>query len=118
MFCLKNTGCKEVCFIALFHTLLPSKYLERLREEVVTTTPPNKEQVPEFRFLLTGPPSAGKSSFVNTVSSAISGRIRQPAMVGISQPGTTQQVGIYLRNSEILYFLYYTQNCFSKRTLP
>jgi len=66
--------------------------LEKLREEVVTMAPPDRDQVPEFRFLLTGPAAAGKSSFVNTISSVISGRIRQPALVGISQPGTTQQV--------------------------
>ena len=58
--------------------------------------PHDREHFPEFRFLLTGPAAAGKSSFINTISSTISGRIRQLAQVGTYQPGTTQQVGMCL----------------------
>jgi len=55
--------------------------------------PPNPESVPEFRILLTGPVAVGKSSFINTISSVMSGRIRQLAMTGTHSGGITTKVG-------------------------
>jgi len=55
-------------------------------------TPPN---VPEFRFFLTGSSLAGKSSFVNTVSSVVSGRIKQPVIAGI--PTHAVNIVIYFK---------------------
>ena len=73
------------------------QFLDILREEVTTLRPPNPEIVPEFRVLLTGPAEAGKSSFVNTVSSTMSGRIRQLAMTGKDTYGITTRVLIIFR---------------------
>jgi len=50
--------------------------------------------VPEFRILLMGPVAVGKSSFINTISSVMSGRIRQLAITGTSTRGITSKVGV------------------------
>jgi len=62
--------------------------------------PPNPEMAPEFRVLLTGPATAGKSSFVNTVCLVMSGRIRQLAMTGKDTYGITTKVLIIFRYLE------------------
>ena len=66
----------------------------KLFEEIITMTPPNREEFAEYRLLLTGPVGSGKSSFINTVYSVFSDRIRQPAITGTSTAGVTKQVNL------------------------
>jgi len=54
--------------------------------------PLNQEKVPTFRILLVGPVATGKSSFINTISSVMSDRIRQLAITGTDTHGITTKV--------------------------
>jgi len=66
----------------------------KLREDIITMIPPNPDDFAEYRLLLTGPVGSGKSSFINTVYSVFSDRIRQPAITGTATAGVTKQVNV------------------------
>jgi len=55
---------------------------------------PNPEDVADFRLILTGPVGSGKSSFINTICSVFSDKIKQPALTGVSSAGITKHVGL------------------------
>lgn len=55
-----------------------------LLEEVKEYKPEN-EEVGHLRFLLYGPVGAGKSSFINSVTSSLVGRMSVPATVNTSE---------------------------------
>lgn len=60
---------------------------ENILKEVTEYRPENDE-VRHLRFLLYGPVGAGKSSFVNSVTSALAGRMKIPAAVNTSETTT------------------------------
>jgi len=90
---LKNSFFLFCAFKMVCNTL---QFMGKLREEIVTITPPNREDFAEYRLLLTGPVGSGKSSFINTVYSVFSDRIRQPAITGTSAAGVTKQVNVWV----------------------
>ncbi|WAR25380.1 IFI44-like protein [Mya arenaria] len=61
----------------------------KLKDEVTIAKPLVGLDVSHFRFLLLGPIGSGKSSFINTVNAAISGRVTQRASCGTSHHSVT-----------------------------
>ncbi|XP_053383601.1 interferon-induced protein 44-like isoform X3 [Mercenaria mercenaria] len=61
------------------------KYLDELKEEIVTFKPVQDLQISEARILMLGPVGAGKSSFYNTIDSIYRGRITQRACSGSAE---------------------------------
>ena len=87
----------------LFKMVWPAfQFMGKLFEEIISMTPPNREEFAEYRLLLTGPVGSGKSSFINTVYSVFSDRIRQPALTGTSTAGVTKQVNYTRFDNEVI----------------
>ncbi|XP_053383599.1 interferon-induced protein 44-like isoform X2 [Mercenaria mercenaria] len=61
------------------------KFLDELKEEIVTFKPVQDLQISEARILMLGPVGAGKSSFYNTIDSIYRGRITQRACSGSAE---------------------------------
>jgi len=61
-------------------------------QDLVSIRPPRGLACGDFRVLLVGPRGSCKSSVINTLTSALAGRLKQPALTGEATGGVTKQV--------------------------
>ena len=61
-------------------------------QDLVSIRPPRGLACGDFRVLLVGPRGSCKSSVINTLTSALAGRLKQPVLTEEATGGVTKQV--------------------------
>ena len=70
------------------------QFLENLKSEIDSFSPPRGVKVPQSNVLILGPVGAGKSSFFNTIASVFRGRVTGQAPSGCAEHSITSHVCI------------------------
>lgn len=71
------------------------KFLQNLKSELDSFSPPFRVQVPQSNILIIGPVGAGKSSFFNTIASVFRGRVTGQAPSGCAEHSITSHYSSY-----------------------